>query len=302
MRDISIQLADDFRQAANTRCFLFKVMPVGLDPLCLTTLDQDIDYDDGSGLKTYKARRGVTPYAVETAQDLSVDNSQMQALISEFELDGFTVDAIRRGVYDDARFVTYAVNYLDLSHGHVVVGAGFIGQVKNVDGLTCFPELRSLSQTLKQKAVIERGSNSCRAQFGDARCQFPVDDLWTNRTVTAVGLESDRTFTINGSAPGNDDFKPGVVEWLTGDNAGKTLEVESNTGAVVTLAFPTDKPIQNGDTLRIRADCTKLWDGPRGCKFYDAIEPGQLWRFRGEPFRPVADTASLMVPKPSRTE
>lgn len=102
----------------------------------------------------------------------------MQVLLAEFDLDGFTYESIRRGVYDDARFIEYGVNYLDLTQGHVILNSGSIGQVRVVDGLLCFPEMRSLSQTLKQKSVLEKGSNNCRAAFGDERCKFDVDILW----------------------------------------------------------------------------------------------------------------------------
>lgn len=174
---------------------------------------------------------------------MSVDNSDMRVLLAEFVLDGFTADAIARGVYDDAKFTEYLVNYLDLSAGHVIVNSGFIGKVRVVDGLLCFPEMRSLTQTLKQKSVIEKGSNNCRATFGDERCKFDVDTLWTNRTVTAVGVETDRTFTVGGTAPSNDAWKPGLFEFFTGDNAGRTYEIESNTAGTITLLFPTEKPI-----------------------------------------------------------
>lgn len=80
---------------------------------------------------------------------MAVDNSEMRVLLAEFELDGFTADAIGRGVFDDARFTEYLVNYLDLSAGHAIINSGFIGKVRTVDGLLCFPEMRSLTQTLK---------------------------------------------------------------------------------------------------------------------------------------------------------
>lgn len=286
-RVIPVDLVNHLRGAATTTCRLFKVMAVDDAPFGLTSHDTDITYD---GL-TYKAKRGYNPNAIEASADMSVDNSDMRVLLAEFVFDGFTADAIARGVYDDARFTEYLVNYLDLAAGHVILNSGFIGKVRVVDGLLCFPEMRSLTQTLKQKSVIEKGSNNCRAAFGDERCKIDTDPLWSNRTVTLVGAETDRTFTVGGTSPADDAWKPGLFEFFTGDNAGRTYEIETNTAGAITLLIPTEKPIQVGDTGRVRPDCTKLWDGPNSCNTYN-----NRLNFRGEPWRPVADTASLMVP------
>lgn len=126
-------------------CRLFKVTAIGDYSFGLTSLDRDVEYDDGDGMLLYRARRGYNPYSVETAADLSVDNSEMQVLLAEFDLDGFTYESIKKGVYDDARFIEYGVNYSDLTQGHVMLNSGSLGQVRVVDGLLCFPEMRSLT-------------------------------------------------------------------------------------------------------------------------------------------------------------
>lgn len=290
-RVIDSALVSHLEGSATTTCRLFKVTAVDQSPFGLTSLDRDVTYDDGDGPLVYKAKRGYNAYSIETSADMSVDNSEMKVLLAEFELDGFTTESISRGVYDDARFIEYLVNYDDLGNGRAILNSGFIGKVRIVDGMLAFPEMRSLTQTLKQKSVIERGSNNCRAKFGDERCKFDVSTLWSDRTVTLVGPETDRTFTVDGTVPADDEWKPGLFEFFTGDNAGRTYEIETNTAGMITLLIPTENPIQVNDTGRVRPDCTLLWSGPNSCETYD-----NRLNFRGEPHRPVADTASLMVP------
>lgn len=292
-RSIPIALAAHLAEPATTTCRLWRVAPAaGGTPFGLTSLDRDVTYDDGAGAITYKAKRGYTPYAIEATADLSVDNSEMEVLIAEFEVDGFTSEAIDRGVYDDARFIEYLVNYENLSDGKAIMSSGTVGRIRKVDNMVCFPESRSLTQTLKQKSIIERGSNSCRAEeFGGPRCGVNVAALWFTRTVTVVGTETDRVFTLDGAAIATDALKPGLAECLTGANAGRSFEIESNAGNVITLAVPTASPIAVSDSWRVRPDCTRLWEGANSCDTYSNRPI-----FRGEPWRPVAGTGGLMVP------
>ena len=86
-------------------------------------------------------------------------------------------------------------------------------------------------------------------------------------------------------------FSPGVVRWLTGNNAGMENEIESYdaaTGAVV-LSIPTNDDIQAGDTLEIRRDCDY---SKTMCK--DVYN--NLLNMRAEPELPRADGADLQSP------
>lgn len=300
-RNIPIAMVPNLEDAAPRWCYLLKVMPVkaesesdGIPELGITTWDQNITYGDSSGVTVYYARRGYDSYANQMTADLAVDNSEARFLVSEDYFDGVTAEAIRRGDYDDAKFIQYMVNPYDLSEGHVIITSGTVGRITNVDGLEGTLELRSLTQTLKQKSIIELGSNNCRVvQFGDERCKYPVETLWDAGEVNAVGLETDREFTLAGSGINADDdyYRPGLVEFLTGNNAGRSYEIESYESGVVVLAIPTELPIQAGDELRIRPDCSRLWEGHNSCETYD-----NRLNFRGEPWRPVSDTSNLMAP------
>lgn len=285
-------------QPATRTCRCWKVTRVGMPAFGLTSLDRDVVLDDGFGTLTYRAHRGFTPYATEANADLAVDNSEMQVLIAEFEMDGITLAAINRGEYDDASFVEYLVAYDAPAYVIAMLSSGNLGKVRQIDGIECFPELRSLTQILKQKAIIEKGSVGCRVlEFGDERCKYPVETEWHSGQVDSVGVEADRVFTISGSGVMeiSNYYVPGVVMFTTGANAGRTYEIESyevtSSGNEVVLAIPTEELIEIGDELEIRRDCTRQWSGHNSCETYNNRP-----NFRGEPFRPVADSGGLMVP------
>lgn len=295
-REIPIAMVPNLQDAAPRWCYLLKVMPVVPDvaEIGITTWDVDISFGDSDGVTLYKSRRGYDSYANQMTADLAVDNSEARFLVSEDEYFGFTPEAIRRGDYDDARFIQYMVNPDDLAAGHIIITSGTLGRVTNVDGLEGSLELRSLTQTLKQKSIIEAGSNNCRVvAFGDERCKYPVATLWDAGEVVSVGLETDREFTITGSGVSvvDDYYVPGLVEFTTGNNAGRSYEIESYTGGEIVLAIPTELAIQAGDEFNIRPDCSRLWEGHNSCDTY-SNRPN----FRGEPKRPVSESEQLMAP------
>lgn len=272
-----------------------------------TTLDRDITYDDGRGELVYRAPIGFQPATIYEALGFEVGNTEAQSLlVPEYDLDisEFEVNA---GVWDYAEFDMYEVNYEDLSQGHWIVQHGTVGQVRSKDGLQMFGELRGLTAQLR-KPVVEVDSRTCRARFGSQSgdpgvrfpCGFDAESLWQEGEVEAVGVESLYTFTdstATATAPFDGFFVPGLVQFLTGDNAGKTMEVDSYNGTTgeFTLRHPLAYAIQVGDTYRRRRDCSKRFeDGSKGCAHWFGNERGL--HFRGEPFIPVADLGTLTTP------
>jgi len=278
----------------------------------MTELDRDVVYDDTGGIIaatrapgsfTYKARIGSELSALSSTADLGVDNAETSMLppFVGAESEGFTVAQINAGDLDRVPYVVYKVNYNDLTAGrHEIVCGGYLGEIRRKVGDLQVGELRSLSQILKQ-VIVELDSRTCRAKFGsvtgvDARqgCDFDVSTLWVSGSVQAVGTEDDREFTDAALTQDDDYFSPGVLEWLTGVNAGQKMEVESFAAGDVALLFPTVNPIQLGDTYRVRPDCTKMHYGHNSCRTYW----GSQWtlHFRGEPYIPVGDAGKLSVP------
>jgi uncharacterized phage protein (TIGR02218 family) len=303
-------------QASTTLCDCLLVGPLPDDTYRgFTSLDTDVDYNPGSGSVTFRSHTGAQLSAMVSTADLGVDNAEAETLIpiTGFEVQGFTQTQIDAGALDKVPFVIYRVNYNDLTAGqHEIVGGGTIGEVRTKVGGLAVVELRSLSQQLKQ-SIVELDSLACRAKFGSQPigtgggvveerfpCGFDASTLWVAGEVESVGTETDREFTdatsLVGTSYGEGYFVPGVVEWLTGENAGQTREVEAydETTGEVTLQFPTVSAIAVGDTYRIRPDCTHQVEGNNGCRFFW----GSDWvnHYRGEPNIPVAEAAKLNTP------
>lgn len=312
-KTIPIALAAHQALPATTLCFLQKVGPLpDSSYICLTSLDRDVEYDDGtgSGVLTYYASSGMEPSQLAASADLGVDNGETKTLAPVYPAQGITVAAVDNGDLDGAQFVTYKVNYLDPTMGHEIMASGTIGEVRITPGGLVTFENRSWSQHLKQNSVVELDSFSCRARFGSMPigtgggafeqrfpCNYDLTAEWVSGTVSAVGAETVREFSSIELIEADDYFAPGLVKWLTGDNAGLENEVSGYVGptsendGAVTLQFTTRNPIAVGDTFEIRRDCTKAWEGHNSCETY-ANRPN----FRGEPFIPAADAIALSVP------
>jgi uncharacterized phage protein (TIGR02218 family) len=312
-KTIPIALQAHKEQATTTLCGLLKVGPLPDDSYRgFTSLDVPVDYNDGTGSLTYYARTGLQQSAMVAASDLSVDNAEASSLppVALYDVEGFTQAQIDSGALDKVEWTLYKVNYQSLSDGHEIVGHGTLGELRGRFGQLTVMELRALSQQAKQ-TIVELDSRTCRATFGSQPigtgggvveerfpCGYDFSGDWSEGEVTSVGTESDLQFqaTLDSNGDLSDGYyRPGVVEWLTGDNAGQLTEVDDVFSGVITLKFPTVNPISSGDTFRIRQDCTKRHDDTdHGCPYWFGAD----WvnHFRGEPHIPSGDTAALNTP------
>lgn len=309
-KSIPVELQSHYDEAVNTTCLLLRVdKNVGINgtpgSVYMAVLDTPVTYDDGDGVATYSALGGWQPSSLFTGGDLGVDNAEAECLIPAFDLGPIVEEDIRAGRYDDAEFRMYRVNWKDLTAGrHELVMYGTIGQVRTINGLSCFAELRGPQHKLKQ-SCIGVTSVTCRVrQFGSQAgeepypCGVDLYPLWFAGSVTAQGAENDRAFEDQSLGQASGYWTPGAIQWLTGDNFGLTSEVESHTntagspsGAVFSLRFPTPYAIQIGDTYQVRKECTRQWSGNNSCDTF-SNRPN----FRGEPFMPLADQNALGTP------
>lgn len=300
---VPAQLASHKALPATTLTFCMRIGPLPDDSyITLTMLDAEIDYDfgDGVGVQTYHARTGINLSEFQASADLSVDNGEASTLQEQatWPNTGITEAMIDRGDLSGVDFVIFEVNYNDLTAGrHEIFASGRIGEVRLLPGGLITIEQRSWSQILKQASANVPYLKTCRADFGsqsgDERfpCMYDLTAEWVNATVTSIGAEVTRDFTASSLLQAADYFSPGLVEWLTGDNAGMSREIEAfDAGGVVTLRNLTRNPIQVGDTFRIRRDCTKQWSGHNSCLTYN----NRQW-FRGEPNIPDAAANTLTI-------
>lgn len=311
-RNIPPALLAHIQSGSTSLTVLIKVASryFGYAPFGITKLDRDVTFDDGTGALTYSASIGMVPAELRSQSSMEVGNSKFQHLLPQFSIN-VSEELITAGVYDYAWYTVYVVNYEDLSMGYWIPPAGFgqVGQLSVDDrGLSFTMELTDLAKLLKQ-SIVENYSLTCRAIFGSQPvgsgaeveqkypCGFDASTLWTStRTVTAVGAESNRTFTASALGLAADAVVPGMIKWVTGRNAGRQEMVEAQSGAgVVSLKFELPFPIESGDTFQIRPDCTKWKDGPNGCKAHFGETEWKL-HYRGEPLIKVGDADSNATP------
>ena len=243
MKTVPAALQTHLDTQQTTLCFLLKIDPQNASAFGVTSLDVPVDFDDGGGSITYSAAIGMNQSAAETGAGLEVANSEAMLLITT----DFTREDIAAGVLDYADFYLYRINYKSTSDGFYIIQSGRTGIVRSDDVLSGVLELRGLQQQLKQN-YIDQYSLTCRATFGSTdegapfACNFDAEALFQANEVLSVGSETDREFTAvdtpaatgpNGALP----FDFAIIEFLTGNNAGLTVETETVVGDDITLRF-----------------------------------------------------------------
>lgn len=263
---ISAELLAHYASGAETTARLWKVTRRDGEVFGFTDHDKAITYDG----VTYAATSAFDPSAVSTRSELNVDNLEVVGLLDN---DGITVEDIEAGTWDGAAVELVEVNWADLTMGHNVLRTGEIGQIPR-KGLTFVAELRGLMQAFANN-IGRMVSASCDATLGDARCGVDLEALRVSGTVTTGG--SQIAFTASALAQAADYFTYGIVTWVTGDNAGRSMEVKQHSaGGVFALQLDMPNAIAVGDTFTAVPGCNKVGrDGDCKNKY------GNYGRFRG---------------------
>lgn len=236
----------------------------------------DLDRDLVVGANTYVYDPGITISALAA----SVDGGQNASIEVNFDTGKIEESLIRRGQLDGATFTIKAVYWPDTSLGTIPLFSGAVAETEWHDKLSGTITVKSALAVKSSSTDGEVYSRTCRAQLGDARCQFDIDSVKITCIVDSVTDDLVITASeLTGST--TDYFAYGTVEWLTGDNADLIDEVQGNTTGtgVVRLALLPRFAIQVGDTFDIRPGCNKE---ATTCdtKF------NNLLNFRGEPYAP----------------
>ena len=288
MRTIPAALQARLDQPVTTTCRLLRIALRDGRVFGVTSLDADVTYDDGRGAVVYRANQGVDASALAADTDLSVANAEAQSLLVTTG-SGITEAMIEAGDLRDAEWTLLLVNYRDLAQGHVILGAGDVGEVTKRWGLVWMPELLSYSVRLRQP-VGTHWSRTCRAidgspAEGQLGCGRTI--TWLPGTVTAVGAEPDRQFTgtvTTAALP----LSPGRVRWLTGANAGRIGFVEVFAAGAVTFGNTMPFQVAVGDTYEISDTCPRT---RAGCQ-----ARANFLNFKGEPDIPTGDAPSVSTP------
>jgi uncharacterized phage protein (TIGR02218 family) len=167
----------------------------------------------------------------------------------------------------------------------VLLRRGAIGQIRR-GRLAFVAEVRSLAHVLGQ-TVGRTFQGSCDAALADARCRVDLEDPAYRGHGTITAVVGDRGFTAAGlDGFASTWFALGTVEWTSGANVGRRMEVadHSVSGATVTIMMleAPVRPRAVGDTFVIRAGCDKRIETCRA-KFANVLN------FRGFPHIPGKD-------------
>lgn len=289
-RKISAEFRSHLSQVVTTTCRLLLIILKDGRRFGLTSLDRDVEY---LGV-VYSAANGFDSFDISTDTGMSVDNSEVEALLAG-DIPGITVDMVYSGELDDARYIYYLVNYEDLSMGDVILGAGDVGEVNVTNGVIYVPELIDYVMRLRQ-SIGSFWSRTCRAEFGSpdgthTGCGVNAEALWQPGTVTGISDEPTRVFADSGLVL---DPVPNTarVQWLTGPNSGSRLYQVEGFGEItgtISLVEPVPFRIEPGHQFRIRPDCDKT---PASCKRYGNWPLG----YKGEPLIPSGEGIALLTP------
>ncbi len=297
MKSISTALATHITLPCTTLAVLWKVKRVDGIVMGFTNHDQNIVFDidaatspyTGDGLTTYYASTGMATSAVETNANLATDNLQIDAFIDSSAI---TDTDIRAGRYNFCVISVVLVNYNDLTMGCLKIRSGTLGQVVIRNGLYQ-AEIRGLS-TFFSIILGWTFGPICRADLGDAQCSphgevnlaaltetSYVSTASSKRVFVPGSLTSPLTSPVTGLTGGANYFNDGVLTWITGLNAGFTMEVDSWDGSTMGLFESMPFTIQPGDVFTVEPGCNKTSDCQ--AKFSNIINK------QAEPFIPGQD-------------
>lgn len=249
MKTINVALDGHFAKNCTSLATLWKVTRRDAEVFGFTDHDEDIPF----GGVLYKAKTGFSASEVQTSGKLNVDNLEVA---THFDADSITEVDVVAGLWDKARIDVMRVNYRDLSMGAYEQRTGETGQF-SYDGRRFTTELRGMMQYLANTIGSSYGAN-CPYRLGDEKCGVDLvgsPSLTQLFEVTAVG--SRLQFTSD-TTDADHWYRYGIVEWLTGDNAGFRMEVrDSADTGVIDLQLQMPYEIQIGDTGNLIPGCDK---------------------------------------------
>lgn len=274
MRPITPNLTTHLQGEVTTLATCWKITRTDGVVKTFTDLDSDIVFAS----LTYLSIAGFTPSSVETKDNFSVDNVEVQGM---FQAGYITAPDLLAGKYDFAEVEIFIVNYMDISQGRMLLRRGRLGEV-TMQKDTFIAELRGLAENLQQ-TIGELYQPSCRAILGDSECKKVLTSFTFTGTVTTV--TSGLIFTSNALTQAAGYFTGGQITWTSGNNNGLKMEVKEFANKQVVLAQAMPYAIQVGNSFQIVAGCDKTH---QTCisKFNNIIN------FRGEPFVPGTDAIS----------
>ncbi len=270
MKSASANLISHLAGSVTTLALCIKITRQDNQVFAFTTHASDIVI---TGVTYVSAQGSFSPQMVKTSGDMTVDNTDVEAIIDSSYI---TDEDLLAGKFDYADVEFFMVNYKTLADGNVKLRKGTLGEIEST-GQVFRAELRGLMQHYQQ--VIGRVySKRCDADLGDARCGINLASYTTTSSVTSVASKQQFNGAAVPAAPG------GLLTWTSGNNDGLSMEIRTISGSTIALVLPMPFTIQIGDTYTAYRGCDKL---PDTC----ISVFNNIVNFRGFPFIPGNDEA-----------
>lgn len=272
MKSASGSLATHLALGQTTLASCYKVTRTDGTVQGFTDHDQDLVIDG----VTYLASSGFSKFNLTDKSNLEMSNLQVDGMIDA----GMTADDLRARKYDYADVQIFMVNWKDLTQGKVILLTGKFGPV-TINEYGFQVELNGMAVRLSNV----RGDlyqPTCRVDLGSTQCGVDVSPLMQSGTVATT--DGARNLTATGLSAADGYFSGGLLTWLTGNNAGDSVEVRSwtSSGAAIVLYLKSRAAITVGNTFKIQPGCDKLFSTCQE-KFNNVAN------FRGEPYIPGTD-------------
>jgi len=237
--------------------------------LGLTSHDRDL----WLGGLLHRAAPGMVPSAIRRTADLSPDSADVQGALTH---DSIAAADLAGGRFDGAAVEIGVVDWETLESA--VLYRGEIGGVaEEAGGFSA--ELRSAKADLEADTV-PRTSPTCRARFCGPGCTLSAAKFTHEAVLAAVDLEANRVVFTGGPAP--ELMREGSLRWLSGPQAGTTMDVNFADTAGLVLGQALDPALQPGARALLREGCDHTLTTCHN-RFGNAVN------FQAEPFLPGND-------------
>ena len=290
MKTLPAGMQADLDSGTTTLCTCWKLVRRDGTVLGFTDHDRDVTFDS----LVFKAATGMTGSSSRNSIGLNIDTTEGLGFLDS---DSITEEDIRKKLYDHAQVAVYRVDWKDVTK-RLEVFTGYLGQVTRTRN-TYRAEVSSLSAALSQ-AIGRVYQKTCDVDLFSPKCGKHVTDSTDYQKSSVVGTPlSRRLFEIVDPLIlgfGTDWFTGGKLTWLTGANAGVSIEVRSwqlstdEAFATVDLWEGMTDSIVAGDTFTIQVGCDKSVETCKA-KFDNVIN------FRGFPRMPGQDAVVAVAHK-----
>ena len=248
MRTISANLDAHLALDCGTVALCWKVQRQDGTVEGWTEHDESIVYDG----VTYLSLPAGAPSNYQQKAALAAANMELEVNYGDT-----SAALIRAGYYDYAEVWTFRINWTAVADGIVKLAYGRLGEISMLDA-QARADVRGLAQILSTQ-IGRIYTPECDASLGDARCKVTLATFTHAGTVGAV--TDNRQFVITGAASGKagDYYNYGQITWITGANAGLSMQIEDYNGTndVITLMEYMPGTVAAGDTATLEAGCDR---------------------------------------------